>query len=1181
MSGATRSVRGGDGDGDRNAINKAATLPYQALQLIFYYIFAAADARRAAEALATVGMVCSHWRSILISTAEIWIGFIDSAWGRACAPQAEKNFMFFVERARRVRESLKPIKLRHTTPISSCEFTFRCPMVCDDLELVALPIPGISGPVFFCHVCAQNVYTVRNEEEKLRAAQEHRCVIFHERDTAVGAGVRIKVALVTEDDSDDSSSSSSSSSQPAVVQSAFCALRALADERGYPSSVSVRVKKGDVMTITMSMSVRTVTAEFQHVPRSQLFDKEKFAAAGAAAAASAAAAAATASSSSSSSPPPRSMAKYLNRPFIPDVVITMEPAKLLARASASAVGDAADGNPYTLDDAAAAALVAAHLSKTAFGMRISRSHICITAGNIEIPDIAPRVLRSLQDTHGDGTAIPLAFAFSPEQRRWLFGFEAVNSVVGSAHGPLMCLHLHAFQLLCGIDTPASLAAFLSRYPQMDVAAVRRLPAELQTGIFVNAPASTARGVWVDVAIECWSEGHLVATTTSAELVRTMFSAVRSLIRTEFFAFVRRSAGAPAAASTSSRSSAGEERDDAPDMALVIAVDATFAPQDTLRTVLRDLAKERRFNVLRLITDAVSALIVDPVSKLSDRGQVISCLTVHIGSSTARACVVGLEDGVFEVVAASLVHDYRSLGRSAASQQQQQICCCGSYFDDVLADYALTTPLSGGRPRRLSAAEEQGIRSSARRMQRLRIACERARKVLSFAPTAEIVVEGVLGDGDDLVVGLTRARLEMLVEPHVRGFVADVQALVTRTLQHSMYPPQLSVIVLCGGVAAMPLVTKLLREAFPASVAAVEQSSNNARQLVRAMSGSPLTDVAVGAAVQGTILCGRSAKLPKPLKDNWEPADGAQRVFSLVALAAQPEPNQGLMGMLDVVVLSQVVADARTGGVLPVIRRNSYYPTKKSLTISGASLFDTANGRKEVRFYEGERSRAEDNEFICALELPRPLASPDSTVTVTMDIDPNGILAVTAVENEDDGASKPIIPNCATMHPPPASRLSAADITLMVEQAERFRREDEELHAQVAAANRLEAMCAALRKTLRDPAVAARLRDGGKIEIEGGWSLDAERSAKVLAEVDAAVAVLAALQAGASRGGGGGGGARPPPAAPGTTATEIDALYDKLVALVSGMSPLAARAQIAVQEAAKRKEREGPRVDEVD
>merc|ERR1712224_799376 len=122
----------------------------------------------------------------------------------------------------------------------------------------------------------------------------------------------------------------------------------------------------------------------------------------------------------------------------------------------------------------------------------------------------------------------------------------------------------------------------------------------------------------------------------------------------------------------------------------------------------------------------------------------------------------------------------------------------------------------------------------------------------------------------------------------------------------------------------------------------------------------------------------------------------------------------------------------------------------------------------IQVFEGERFHTKDNNILGKFNLdgiqPMPRGQPQ--IDVTFDIDANGILNVSAVEKSTGKEQKITITN-------DKGRLSQDEIERMVEEAERYKAEDEANRVRIEAKNSLENYSYSMKNTMADEKLAGK------------------------------------------------------------------------------------------------------------
>jgi len=352
---------------------------------------------------------------------------------------------------------------------------------------------------------------------------------------------------------------------------------------------------------------------------------------------------------------------------------------------------------------------------------------------------------------------------------------------------------------------------------------------------------------------------------------------------------------------------GEEVTDA-----VVTVPAYF--NDAQRQATKDAGRIAGLNVLRILNEPTAAALAYGLNQ----GESGTIAVFDLGGGTFDISILRIADDVFEVLA---THGDTYLG--------------GEDFDELLVNYLADE---------FSEAHGIDIRADAMALQRLKEAAERAKQELSSSEETDLNLPFIAA-GDDgpkhLTRVLTREELEKLVEPLIERLEVPFRAALEDA---GIEPEQIDHVVLVGGMTRMPRVVGKVEEIIGQSPA---------------LGVNPDEVVAIGAAIQGSVLAGDSSDVL----------------------------------LLDVTPLSLGV-ETQGGIMTNIIPRNTTVPTRRGQVFSTT---DDNQNLVRVHVLQGEREMAADNQTLGRFELvgipPAPRGVPQ--IEVSFDIDADGILSVSA------------------------------------------------------------------------------------------------------------------------------------------------------------------------------------------
>ena len=291
-------------------------------------------------------------------------------------------------------------------------------------------------------------------------------------------------------------------------------------------------------------------------------------------------------------------------------------------------------------------------------------------------------------------------------------------------------------------------------------------------------------------------------------------------------------------------------------------------------------------------------------------------------------------------------------------------------------------------------------TSPKAMKRFKNAAENIKKNLSTSTTSSIEIESVF-EGNDYNSSITRAKFEQICNPIFEKCIALIKQVMTDT---DTKIQDINEIVLVGGSTRIPKLQTMISEYF------------NNKQLNKSI--NPDEAVCFGAAIQGAILTGTNDEKTKDLL-----------LVDCCSLNLGIKTNGSIM--------------------TPLIEKNSAIPIKKSQTFSTAENNQPA---VTIEVLEGVSPIADKNRKLGSFNLegipPMPRGQPQ--IEVTFSLDANSILTVSALEKSSGNTKNIEIKQ-------DDNKLSKEEIDKMIEEAEKFKHEDEERANNIQSRNRLETL----------------------------------------------------------------------------------------------------------------------------
>ncbi|CAK8531485.1 unnamed protein product [Lathyrus sativus] len=430
---------------------------------------------------------------------------------------------------------------------------------------------------------------------------------------------------------------------------------------------------------------------------------------------------------------------------------------------------------------------------------------------------------------------------------------------------------------------------------------------------------------------------------------------------------------------------------------VVTVPAYFS--DSQRKATIDAGSIAGLDVMRVMNEPTAAAVAYGLDKRTNCDGKRNIFVFDLGGGTFDVSLLTIKGDLFKVKAtAGNTH----LG--------------GEDFDNRMLNYFV---------QEFQKKNKVDISGNPKALRRLRTACERAKRSLSFLVVATIEVDSLF-QGIDFSSSINRAKFE---EMNMDLFNECMKIVESCLMDAKMDKSKIDDVVLVGGSSRIPKIQQLLQDLF------------NGKELCKSI--NPDEAVAYGAAVQAALLSEDVKNVPKLVLQDVTPLSLGRSVLGDIMSVVIPKNT-----------------------CIPVNQTKPFITTEDNQTSSS------------IKVYEGERTKASDNNLLGSFTLsgipPAPRGSPSSDVSFA--IDENGILTVSAINNASGNSNEITITNYK-------ERMSAEEIKKLIKEAENYHIEDKKFLRKAKAVNALDDYIYKMMNTLKKKDIKLKLSSQEIMQIE--------------------------------------------------------------------------------------------------